>query len=63
MMSLLKKLMIIEEANNQSQITFFEILTVAFFHHAKKYPKNINLIETGLFHRFDATNILKNNSS
>ena len=51
----------IEEANNDSQITFFEILTVAFFHHAKKYPKNINLIESGLFHRFDATNILKKN--
>ena len=51
----------IEEANNGSQITFFEILTVAYFHHAKKYPQNINLIESGLFHRFDATNILKKN--
>jgi len=51
----------IEEANNGTQITFFEILTVAYFHHAKKYPKNINLIESGLFHRFDATNILKKN--
>ena len=51
----------IEEANNGTQITFFEILTVAYFHHAKKYPQNINLIESGLFHRFDATNILKKN--
>jgi len=51
----------IEEANNGTQITFFEILTVAFFHYAKKYPENINLIESGLFHRFDATNILKKN--
>jgi len=51
----------IEEANNGTQITFFEILTVAYFHLAKKYPKNINLIESGLFHRFDATNILKKN--
>jgi dihydrofolate synthase/folylpolyglutamate synthase len=51
----------IEEANNGIQITFFEILTVAYFHYAKKYPKNINLIESGLFHRFDATNILKKN--
>ena len=51
----------IEEANNGIQITFFEILTVAYFHHAKKYPENINLIESGLFHRFDATNILKKN--
>jgi len=51
----------IEEANNGIQITFFEILTVAYFHYAKKYPDNINLIESGLFHRFDATNILKKN--
>ena len=51
----------IEEANNGAQITFFEILTVAYLHYAKKYPDNINLIESGLFHRFDATNILKNN--
>ena len=51
----------VEEANNGTQITFFEILTVAYFHHAKKYPANINLIESGLFHRFDATNILKKN--
>ena len=51
----------IEEANNQKQITFFEILTVAYLHYAKKYPENINLIESGLFHRFDATNILKKN--
>ena len=51
----------IETVNNGDQITFFEILTVAFFHYAKKYPKNINLIESGLFHRFDATNILKKN--
>ncbi len=51
----------IEEANNNEPITFFEILTAAYFYNASKYPENINLIETGLFHRFDATNILKNN--
>ncbi len=51
----------IEEANNNQPITFFEILTAAYFYKASKYPENINLIEAGLFHRFDATNILKNN--
>ena len=51
----------IEEINNGMQITFFEILTAAFFYYAKKYPQNINLVESGLFHRFDATNILKKN--
>ena len=51
----------VEEINNSEPITFFEILTVAYFHYAKKYPENINLIEAGLFHRFDATNVLKKN--
>jgi len=51
----------IEVANNNEPITFFEILTAAYFYKASKYPENINLIEAGLFHRFDATNILKNN--
>ena len=51
----------VEEANSGKQITFFEILTVAYFFYAKKYPENINLIESGLFHRFDATTILKKN--
>ena len=32
-----------------------------FFHKAAQYPDNLNLIEAGLFHRFDATNILKDN--
>ncbi|MDA7597266.1 bifunctional folylpolyglutamate synthase/dihydrofolate synthase [Candidatus Pelagibacter sp.] len=51
----------IESANNNKPITFFEILTAAYFLKASQYPDNINLIETGLFHRFDATNILKEN--
>ena len=51
----------IEEANNNEPITFFEILTAAYFHKSSNYPNNINLIEAGLFHRFDATNILKEN--
>ena len=51
----------VEEANNGEPITFFEILTTAYFLKASKYPDNINLIESGLFFRFDATNILKNN--
>ena len=51
----------IESANNNQPITFFEILTAAYFLKASEYPDNINLIETGLFHRFDATNIIKNN--
>ena len=51
----------IEKVNNGRPITFFEILTAAYFYKAAEYPNNINLVETGLFHRFDATNILNNN--
>ena len=51
----------VEVANNGEPITFFEILTAAYFLKASQYSDNINLIESGLFFRFDATNILKNN--
>jgi len=51
----------VEEANNGEQITYFEILTAGFFYGTKKYKDNINIIESGLFHRFDATNILEKN--
>ena len=51
----------VENINNNNPITFFEILTASFFYKAAQYPKNINLVEAGLFHRFDATNIIKQN--
>ena len=51
----------VEKINDSQPITFFEILTACYFYKAAQYPENINLIESGLFHRFDATNILKTN--
>ena len=51
----------VEKVNNQNPLTFFEALSACYFYKAAQYPNNINLIEAGLFHRFDATNILKNN--
>ena len=51
----------VEKINNNQKITFFEMLSTCFFYKAAQYPDNINLIEAGLFHRFDATNILKKN--
>jgi dihydrofolate synthase/folylpolyglutamate synthase len=51
----------VESINENKPITFFEILTASYFYKAVQYPDNINLIEAGLFHRFDATNILKEN--
>ena len=51
----------VEKVNNNEPITVFEMLSACFFYKAAQYPENINLIESGLFHRYDATNILKSN--
>ncbi len=51
----------VKKINDQNPLTFFEALTACYFYKATQYPENINLIEAGLFHRFDATNILKKN--
>ena len=51
----------VEEINKNKPITFFEMLTACFFYKAAEYPDNINLVESGLFFRFDATNILRKN--
>ena len=51
----------VEKINDNQPITFFEILTACYFYKAAQYPDNINLIEAGLFHRFDATNVLEKN--
>ena len=59
--NLVKLFVEIEEINAGEPITYFEILTAAYFHHAKNFSNNINLIESGLFYRFDATNIVKEN--
>ena len=58
---LAKLLIEVEKINSGEPITYFEILTAAYFYYAKNYSNNINLIESGLFHRFDATNIIKEN--
>ncbi len=59
--NLYKILSEVEEINNGESITYFEILTAAFFYKAKKYKENINIVESGLFHRYDATNIIEKN--
>tara|TARA_A100001015_G_scaffold293624_1_gene370426 strand:+ start:314 stop:1579 length:1266 start_codon:yes stop_codon:yes gene_type:complete len=51
----------VEKINDKNPLTFFEALSACYFYKAAKYPNNINLIEAGLFHRFDATNVLKKN--
>ena len=61
--SLSNLLIEVENVNSGEQITYFEILTAAYFYHASKFKDKINIIESGLFHRFDATNIIDDNLS
>ena len=58
---LTKLLTELEKINNGDEITYFEILTVAFLKKAFENRDNINIVEAGLFHRFDATNIFQEN--
>ena len=51
----------VENINDKKEITYFEILTACYFYRASKFTDNINIIEAGLFHRFDATNVLEKN--
>ena len=50
----------VEFKNNCNPITFFEITTAAAFIAFKRFPTDINIFETGLGGRLDATNIIEN---
>jgi dihydrofolate synthase/folylpolyglutamate synthase len=52
----------IEKTLGDDNATVFEILTCAFIKYAENFKDNINIIETGLFHQFDSTNVFKNNT-
>ena len=51
----------IEKILGDDNATVFEILTCAFIKYAENYKDNINIIEAGLFHQFDSTNVFKEN--
>ena len=51
----------IEKILGDDQATLFEILTCAYFKHSEEFKDNITLIEAGLFHQFDSTNVFKKN--
>ncbi len=59
--SLIDLLNEVEKANGSAQITMFESLTCAYLKYCEQYNDNISIIETGLFHQFDATNVFKKN--
>ncbi len=51
----------VEKTLGHDNATLFEILTCAFLKHAESFKDNINIIEAGLFHQFDSTNVFKEN--
>ena len=59
--NLVKLLNEVEDINAGEPITYFEILTAAYFYNARNFKNNINLLESGLFHRADACSIIKSN--
>ena len=58
---LCKLLLEVEKVNKQKPITFFEILTAAFFLGASRTKADITILESGLFNRFDACSNIKKN--
>ena len=51
----------VEKINDSAQVTIFEALTCAYLKYCEQYSNNISIIECGLFHQFDATNVFKKN--
>ena len=58
----LKNLLLeVESVNNGKSITFHEFICACFFLHAARNKADINILESGLFFRLDASNVLKKN--
>ena len=51
----------VEKNNDSDQLTVFEALTCAYLKYCEQFSDNISIIEAGLFHQFDATNVFKKN--
>mgnify|MGYP001492053321 FL=1 len=51
----------IEKILGNDECTLFEAITCAFIKYAENFKDNINIIEAGLFHQYDSTNVFKDN--
>jgi len=51
----------VEKINDGQKITFHEFICACFFYAASKKMSDINILESGLFFRLDASNVLKKN--
>ena len=59
--NLIELLIDIEKILGNDSATIFEVLICAFLKYAEQFKDNINIIEAGLFHQYDATNVFKKN--
>ena len=59
--NLIELLTDVEKILGNDSATVFEVLICAFLKHAEQFKDNINIIEAGLFHQYDATNVFKKN--
>ena len=51
----------VEKINNKQNITFHEFICACFFLAASRNKGDINILESGLFFRLDASNVIKKN--
>jgi len=51
----------VEKVNNKQSITFHEFICACFFLAASRNKSDINILESGLFFRLDASNVLEKN--
>ena len=59
--NLFELLVDIEKVLGDDNATVFEILTCGFLKYAENYKDNVHIIEAGLFHQYDSTNVFKDN--
>ena len=59
--NLFELLIDIEKVLGEDNATVFELLTCAFLKYAENYKDNVHIIEAGLFHQYDSTNVFKEN--
>ena len=51
----------VEKVNNKQKITFHEFICACFFLIASRNKSDLNILESGLFFRLDASNVIKKN--
>jgi len=51
----------VEKINKNKNITFHEFICACFFLIASRFDSDVNILESGLFFRLDASNVLKKN--